>query len=113
MESGKNNYLCPLCEPPAFPLPPPSGARIVHPRAAPRSTSPSGRANPENRILRKTQEVMYNTDRQDRLTKRFAGEARPRLRPVFEFLESKTKLLSPYTWTESSILAQDERWRRA
>ena len=59
--SGKdalNNYFSPVCVHPVHapirPCPPPARACIVLPRAAPQW---GGRANPENRILRKTQEV--------------------------------------------------------
>ena len=73
-----------------------------------------GSANPENRILRKTQEVRQTI--QDRLFKvAWKEEETLPQAPVFhEFLESICFFnFEVLLWTESSILAQDERWRRA
>ena len=71
------------------------------------------KANPENRILRKTQEVRQTI--QDRLFKvAWREEETLPQAPVFqEFLESIYLNFEVLIWTESSILAQDERWRRA
>ena len=78
-----------------------------------RRTELCGRANPENRILRKTQEVRQTI--QDRLFKvAWREEETLPQAPVFhEFLESIYLNFEVLIWTESSILAQDERWRRA
>ena len=94
-------------------------ARTLAPALTCAYSSPSlrtemcGRANPENRILRKTQEVRQTI--QDRLFKvAWREEETLPQAPVFqEFLESIYLNFEVLIWTESSILAQDERWRRA
>ena len=91
-------------------LPPPCACVYSSPS---RRTPMCGRANPENRILRKTQEVRQTI--QDRLFKvAWKEEETLPQAPVFhEFLESIFSTFKVLIWTESSILAQDERWRRA
>ena len=103
--------LCASCVSSLLRLPSPCACVYSSPS---RRTPKCGRANPENRILRKTQEVRQTI--QDRLFKvAWKEEETLPQAPVFqEFLESihffNFKVL---IWTESSILAQDERWRRA
>ena len=113
-ETGLNNHSSPVCVHPvqarlnACPLP--AGACIVLPRAAPRSaaartprTGYCGRRRRSDRPFR-TGFI------------RWLGEelVLPQAPVLHEFLESiyffNFKVL---IWTESSILAQDERWRRA
>ena len=109
-----NSYYPPTCvrlvDSPSNACPQPAGACIVLPRAAPRSaaartprTGYCGRRRRSDRPFR-TGFIRWLEEE----------EILPQA-PVFhEFLESiyffNFKVL---IWTESSILAQDERWRRA
>ena len=102
--------LCPSCARADTPLPPPARARIVLPRAAPRCadartprTGYCGRRRRSDRPFRTG-------------FSRWLGRKR-RLSPKPPSFKSS---LNPFhfnfevlIWTESSILAQDERWRRA
>ena len=109
----KTHYLpdlCPSCARADTPLPPPARARIVLLRAAPRCaaarpprTGSCGRRRRSDRPFRTG-------------FSRWLGGKR-RLSPKPPSFKSS---LNPFhfnfevlLWTESSILAQDERWRRA
>ena len=113
LENCLNNHylpdLCPSCARADTPLPPPARARIVLLRAAPRCaaartprTGYCGRRRRSDRPFRTG-------------FSRWLGEGHVLSQaPVFqEFLESIYLNFEVLIWTESSILAQDERWRRA
>ena len=113
-ETRLNYYSSPTCVRLVYSLsnacPPPAGACIVLPRAAPRSaaartprTGYCGRRRRSDRPFR-TGFIRWLEN----------GETLSQA-PVFhEFLESiYFQTYRVLLWTESSILAQDERWRRA
>ena len=113
-ETRLNYYSSPICVrlvySPSNACPHPAGACIVLPRAAPRSaaartprTGYCGRRRRSDRPFR-TGFIRWLEEEE------ILSQA-----PVFhEFLESICfQTYKVLIWTESSILAQDERWRRA
>ena len=106
-------FLFPVCVHLVHPLshacPPPAPACIVLPRAAPRC---AGARTPRTGYCgrRRRSDRPFRTGLQRWLEEEeILSQA-----PVFhEFLESIYLNFKVLIWTESSILAQDERWRRA
>ena len=98
-----------LVHPLSRPCPPPAPACIVLPRAAPRC---AGARTPRTGYCgrRRRSDRPFRTGLQRWLEEEeILSQA-----PVFhEFLESIYLNFKVLIWTESSILAQDERWRRA
>ena len=97
---------CASCEPPPPPLPREAEGRIVLPRAAP----PGAAEDLESRILRR------DAGEFERQASGRAGRPADHLKlfsfyTFFFLLDPEGPLRGPRT--ESSILAQDERWRRA
>ena len=114
-ETRLNYYSSPVCvhpvHPPSHACPHPARACIVLPRAAPQSMRPREPREPDT-----AEDAGGQTDH---LGQAYKGGLRrkrfPRKPPSFmnslnPLFFSNFKVL---LWTESSILAQDERWRRA
>ena len=114
LENCLNNHylpdLCPSCARADTPLPPPARARIVLPRAAPQPMRPREPREPDT-----AEDAGGQTDHSGQAFQgglEGRGDSPPS--PLFhEFLESIYLNFEVLIWTESSILAQDERWRRA
>ena len=110
-----NNYYPPICvhpvHAPICPCPPPAPACIVLPRAAPQPERPREPREPDT-----AEDAGGQTDH---LGQAYKGGLRKKI--FFHKPPSFMSSLNPFVfstfevllWTESSILAQDERWRRA
>ena len=114
-ETSLKTYYSPTCVRPVQArldaCPPPAGACIVLPRAAPQSMRPREPREPDT-----AEDAGGQTDHLGQAykgglrKKRFFHKPPSFMNSLNPFIFFNFKVLF---WTESSILAQDERWRRA